>query len=55
MTVHHCPFCPLRYWWRSELEEHLRAEHQQFHHDYPERRRRAAGGECHSDYSPPRL
>lgn len=58
MTIHYCPFCPLRYWWKSELEDHLHAEHNGFHHDYPEARlRHHDGGSrvAHSDYSPPRL
>lgn len=58
MTVHFCPFCPLRYRWKSELEAHLHEEHQQFHHDYPTAHRDRPDGpdeQYHNDYSPPAL
>lgn len=35
MSVHQCPKCELRFTWRTELDEHCRDEHPQFHHDYP--------------------
>ena len=35
MTVHHCPKCELRFSWQTELEDHCRTDHPNFHHDYP--------------------
>jgi hypothetical protein len=37
MTVHQCPKCELRFEWVTELDQHCREEHPQFHHDYPVR------------------
>jgi hypothetical protein len=35
MSVHQCPKCELRFTWRTELDDHCREEHPEFHHDYP--------------------
>jgi hypothetical protein len=35
MTIHQCPKCELRFTWQTELDDHCRAEHPEFHHDYP--------------------
>jgi hypothetical protein len=35
MSVHQCPKCELRFTWQTELEDHCRTDHPQFHHDYP--------------------
>jgi hypothetical protein len=35
MTVHQCPKCELRFDRNTELDDHCRQEHPQFHHDYP--------------------
>ena len=35
MTVHQCPKCELRFSWQTELDQHCRDEHPDFHHDYP--------------------
>jgi hypothetical protein len=40
MTVHQCPKCELRFSWQTELDEHCRTDHPQFHHDYPVHRAR---------------
>ena len=37
MTVHQCPKCELRFDWPTELDDHCRTEHPEFHHDYPVR------------------
>ena len=37
MTVHQCPKCDLRFDRATELENHCREDHPQFHHDYPVR------------------
>jgi hypothetical protein len=37
MTIHQCPKCELRFAWQTELDEHCRTEHPNFHHDYPVR------------------
>jgi hypothetical protein len=37
MTIHQCPKCDLRFNWRTELDDHCRTDHPQFHHDYPVR------------------
>jgi hypothetical protein len=37
MTIHQCPKCDLRFSWRTELDDHCRTDHPQFHHDYPVR------------------
>jgi hypothetical protein len=37
MTIHQCPKCDLRFNWRTELDDHCRSDHPQFHHDYPVR------------------
>ncbi|HET6875957.1 MAG TPA: hypothetical protein VFH38_00355 [Jatrophihabitans sp.] len=48
MTVHQCPKCELRFDWPTEVEDHCRAEHPEFHHDYPVR------GVHHNDTDQPR-
>ena len=35
MTVHQCPKCVLRFTWPTELDDHCRTDHPDFHHDYP--------------------
>lgn len=35
MSVHQCPKCELRFDWITELDDHCRQDHPQFHHDYP--------------------
>jgi hypothetical protein len=30
-----CPKCELRYTWQTELDDHCRNDHPDFHHDYP--------------------
>jgi hypothetical protein len=35
MTVHQCPKCELRFDWKTELDDHCRQDHPEFHHDYP--------------------
>jgi hypothetical protein len=35
MTMHQCPKCELRFTWQTELDDHCRTDHPQFHHDYP--------------------
>lgn len=37
MTVHQCPKCELRFDYQTELDDHCRHDHPQFHHDYPVR------------------
>ena len=37
MTIHQCPKCDLRFTWQTELDDHCRSEHPDFHHDYPVR------------------
>jgi hypothetical protein len=37
MTVHQCPKCELRFTWPTELDDHCRTDHPEFHHDYPVR------------------
>ena len=32
---HQCPKCELRFTWVTELDDHCRSEHPEFHHDYP--------------------
>ena len=34
---HQCPKCELRFTWQTELDDHCRTDHPQFHHDYPAR------------------
>lgn len=46
MTVHQCPKCELRFDWQTELDDHCRHDHPQFHHDYPVR------GLHHNDLGP---
>jgi hypothetical protein len=46
MTIHQCPKCDLRFTWQTELDDHCRDEHPQFHHDYP------VGGVHHYDEPP---
>jgi hypothetical protein len=33
--MHQCPKCELRFTWNTELDDHCRTEHPEFHHDYP--------------------
>jgi hypothetical protein len=33
--THQCPKCELRFSWRTELDDHCRADHPDFHHEYP--------------------
>jgi hypothetical protein len=47
MTIHQCPKCDLRFTWQTELDDHCRGEHPDFHHDYPVR------GVHHVDEPPP--
>ena len=35
LTVHQCPKCELKFAIRTVLDDHLRNDHPQFHHDYP--------------------
>jgi hypothetical protein len=35
MTIHQCPKCELRFSWLTELDDHCRNDHPDFHHDYP--------------------
>jgi hypothetical protein len=35
MTMHQCPKCELRFTWQTELDDHCRTDHPQFHHEYP--------------------
>lgn len=37
MTIHQCPKCELKFALLTELENHCREDHPQFHHDYPVR------------------
>ena len=37
MTIHQCPKCDLRFTWQTELDDHCRTDHPQFHHEYPVR------------------
>ena len=37
MSAHQCPKCDLRFTWQTELDDHCRSEHPEFHHDYPVR------------------
>ena len=32
---HQCPKCELRFTWNTELDDHCRNDHPEFHHDYP--------------------
>jgi hypothetical protein len=43
--THQCPKCELRFTWPTELEDHCRSDHPEFHHDYP--------ASVHHDYSVP--
>jgi hypothetical protein len=33
--THQCPKCELRFTWVTELDDHCRSDHPEFHHDYP--------------------
>lgn len=35
MTTHQCPKCELRFTWPTELDDHCRNDHPEFHHEYP--------------------
>ena len=35
MSIHQCPKCELRFTWHTELDDHCRTDHPEFHHDYP--------------------
>jgi hypothetical protein len=35
MSYHQCPKCELRFTWHTELDDHCRNDHPEFHHDYP--------------------
>ena len=35
MTIHQCPKCELRFTWHTELDDHCRTDHPDFHHTYP--------------------
>ena len=37
MSTHQCPKCDLRFTWLTELDDHCRTDHPEFHHDYPVR------------------
>lgn len=37
MTVHQCPKCELKFAIKTVLDDHIRNDHPQFHHDYPVR------------------
>jgi hypothetical protein len=41
--TYQCPKCELRFTWQTELDDHCRNDHPDFHHDYP------AGG-LHQDH-----
>jgi hypothetical protein len=45
MTMHQCPKCDLRFTWRTELDDHCRTDHPDFHHEYPVRGVHHADGE----------
>jgi hypothetical protein len=49
MTIHQCPKCDLRFNWRTELDDHCRTDHPQFHHDYPVRGVRHLAAETDAD------
>jgi hypothetical protein len=34
MTIHQCPKCELRFSWVTELDDHCRSDHPDFHHEY---------------------
>lgn len=42
--THQCPKCELRFTWQTELDDHCRSDHPEFHHDYP--------SSVHHDFSP---
>jgi hypothetical protein len=33
--THQCPKCELRFTWVTEVDDHCRTDHPEFHHDYP--------------------
>jgi hypothetical protein len=33
--THQCPKCELRFTWHTEVDDHCRTDHPEFHHDYP--------------------
>jgi hypothetical protein len=35
VEIHQCPKCDLRFTWQTELDDHCRTDHPEFHHDYP--------------------
>ncbi len=35
MSMHQCPKCELLFTWHTELDDHCRTDHPDFHHDYP--------------------
>jgi|tagenome__1003787_1003787.scaffolds.fasta_scaffold20554901_2 hypothetical protein len=35
MSVYQCPKCELRFTWHTELDDHCRVDHPDFHHEYP--------------------
>lgn len=43
--THQCPKCELRFTWLTELDDHCRTDHPEFHHDYP--------ASVHHDFSMP--
>jgi hypothetical protein len=43
--THQCPKCELRFTWPTELDDHCRTDHPEFHHDYP--------ASVHHDFSSP--
>ena len=45
--THQCPKCELRFTWNTELDDHCRTDHPDFHHDYP--------SSVHNEDSTPRV
>ena len=46
--MHQCPKCELRFSWQTELDDHCRTDHPEFHHDYPARHAEPEAEETHS-------
>jgi hypothetical protein len=45
MTIHQCPKCELKFALHTVLDDHLRNDHPEFHHEYPVRGVRHFGDE----------
>jgi hypothetical protein len=51
--THQCPKCELRFTWHTELDDHCRNDHPDFHHGYPAAHNHEVGQEFLPIDSPP--